>query len=57
MTVFQGDWKAYGRWPPAQIAGQKAPAPELAGIVAATAVPTAEAPWHDPDKFASTRLT
>ena len=54
VNVHQGDWTRYGQWPPAQIAGgvgeKKAPAPELAGVVADTAKPTEDAPWHDPDK-------
>jgi NADH-quinone oxidoreductase subunit C len=52
VNVHQGDWQRYGTWPAAQIAGgeKKAPAPELAGIVADSAKPTEEAPWHDPEK-------
>lgn len=61
VNVFQGDWKTYGQWPPAQIAGkekasQQAPAPELAGVVADTAKPTEDAPWHDPDKTLNERM-
>lgn len=58
VNVYQGEWERYGQWPLAQIAGseKKAPAPELAGIVAETAVPTTEAPWHDPDKPISERM-
>ena len=54
VNVYKGDWQTYGTWPPAQIAGkeksQQAPAPELAGVVADTAKPTEDAPWHDPEK-------
>ena len=56
VNLFQGEWKTYGTWPPAQIAGQRAKAktqqpaaPELAAVVAETAKPTEEAPWHNPD--------
>ncbi len=56
VNIFQGEWNRYGSWPPAQIAGQRAaagkqqpPAPELAGVVAETAKPSEEAPWHNPD--------
>ena len=52
VNIYQGEWNRYGTWPAAQIAGgeQQAPNPELAGVVAETAVPTPEAPWHDPEK-------
>jgi NADH-quinone oxidoreductase subunit C len=52
VNLYQGEWQRYGQWPVAQIAGgeKKAPAPELAGVVADSAKPTEEAPWHDPDK-------
>ncbi|HEY2323245.1 MAG TPA: NADH-quinone oxidoreductase subunit C [Thermoanaerobaculia bacterium] len=59
VNVHQGDWTRYGLWPPAQIAGgekKAAPAPELAGIVADTAKPTEDAPWHDPDKPLTDRM-
>jgi NADH-quinone oxidoreductase subunit C len=61
VNIFKGEWETYGTWPPAQIAGkaeksQQAPAPELAGVVADTAKPTAEAPWHDPEKSLSERM-
>lgn len=56
VNVFEGDWKTYGTWPAAQIAGQRAAAktqqpvaPDLAAVVAETAKPTEEAPWHNPD--------
>lgn len=56
VNVFKGEWTEYGKWPIAEIAGQRAaaktqqpPAPELAGVVAETAKPTEEAPWHNPD--------
>jgi NADH-quinone oxidoreductase subunit C len=50
VNLFQGEWTNYGTAPVAQIAGAKgqAPAPELASVVADTAKPTEEAPWHDP---------
>jgi NADH-quinone oxidoreductase subunit C len=57
VNVYQGEWKRYGTWPAAQIAGGKehqAPNPELAGVVAEK--PTEEAPWHDPDKALSERM-
>src|SRR4051794_2539378 len=53
VNLYEGEWKRYGTWPAAQIAGgkeQAPPNPELAGVVADTAKPTEEAPWHDPDK-------
>lgn len=53
VNVYEGEWKRYGTWPAAQIAGgkeQQPPNPELAGVVADTAKPTEEAPWHDPEK-------
>lgn len=62
VNIYQGEWSAaqYGRSPVAEIAGGKkthqAPAPELAGIVADTAKPTEEAPWHDPDKTLAERM-
>ena len=60
VNLYQGDWQTYGQWPPAQIAGkeskQQAPAPELAGVVADTAKPTEEAPWHDPEKPLTDRM-
>ena len=56
VNLYQGEWDKYGTWPAAQIAGARAaskspqpPAPELAGVVAETAKPTEEAPWHNPD--------
>ena len=56
VNIYKGDWKRYGTWPIAEIAGQRAaaktaqpPAPELATVVADTAKPTEEAPWHNPD--------
>src|SRR5690349_8427525 len=59
VNVYQGEWKRYGTWPAAQIAGgkeQQAPNPELAGVGAETAVPTPEAPWHDPEKTLNERM-
>ncbi|HEU4522135.1 MAG TPA: NADH-quinone oxidoreductase subunit C [Thermoanaerobaculia bacterium] len=56
VNVYQGEWNRYGTWPIAEIAGQRAaakskqpPAPELASVVADTAKPTEDAPWHNPD--------
>lgn len=56
VNIFKGEWKSYGTWPIAEIAGQRAaaktqqpPAPDLAAVVADTAKPTAEAPWHNPE--------
>lgn len=55
VNVFKGEWKQYGTWPVAEIVGQRAaagsqpPAPELATVVAATAKPTEDAPWHNPE--------
>jgi NADH-quinone oxidoreductase subunit C len=53
VNIWEGEWDRYGLWP---IAGARAaagtqqpPAPELAGVVAETAKPTEEAPWHNPD--------
>lgn len=59
VNIYEGEWKRYGTWPAAQIAGgkeQAPPNPELAGVVAETAVPTPEAPWHDPDKALPERM-
>src|SRR4051812_28547099 len=59
VNIYKGDWPHYGTWPAAQIAGgkeQQAPNPELAGVVAESAVPTAEAPWHDPEKPLTERM-
>lgn len=56
VNIYQGEWKRYGTWPIAEIAGQRAAAktkqpaaPELAAVVAETAKPTEEAPWHNPE--------
>jgi len=56
VNVFKGEWKQYGTWPVAEIAGKRAaagtkqpPAPELATVVADTAKPTEDAPWHNPE--------
>ncbi|HEX8152074.1 MAG TPA: (Fe-S)-binding protein, partial [Thermoanaerobaculia bacterium] len=59
VNVFKGDWDRYGTWPVAEIAGgktQQAPAPELANVVADTAKPTEEAPWHNPDLQLAERM-
>jgi NADH-quinone oxidoreductase subunit C len=54
VNVYKGPWVRYGTWPAAEIAGRAAagaqpPAPELADVVADSAQPTEEAPWHDPE--------
>lgn len=62
VNIYKGEWKHYGHHPAAQIAstraqaGHQAPAPELANVVADTAKPTEEAPWHDPDKQLHERM-
>ena len=62
VNIFKGQWRQYGVWPIAEIAAraksgvQQPPAPELASVVADTAKPTAEAPWHDPDKPLTERM-
>jgi NADH-quinone oxidoreductase subunit C len=59
VNIYQGEWNRYGTWPVAEIAGGKqaaAPNPELAGVVADTAKPTEEAPWHDPEKPLTERM-
>jgi hypothetical protein len=63
VNLYTGEWNRYGTWPPAQIAGARAaegtqqlPAPELAGVVAETAKPTEEAPWHDPEIALAQRM-
>ena len=59
VNVYPDEWKDYGIWPAGQVPGAKeqmAPAPELAGVVADTAKPTEEAPWHDPEKSLAERM-
>jgi NADH-quinone oxidoreductase subunit C len=61
VNVYKGEWKHYGTWPVAELqmraaVGNQPPAPELAGVVAETAKPTEEAPWHDPDKPMTERM-
>jgi len=61
VNLYKGEWKHYGTHPVAEIAaraaaGKQPPAPELAGVVADTAKPTEEAPWHDPDKTLAERM-
>ena len=62
VNLYKGEWRQYGVWPIAEIAArakagvQQPPAPELANVVADTAKPTAEAPWHDPDKPLDERM-
>jgi NADH-quinone oxidoreductase subunit C len=61
VNIYKGDWPHYGTWPVAEIAARAAeggmpPAPELAGVVADTAQPTEDAPWHDPEKALNERM-
>ncbi|HUP50775.1 MAG TPA: NADH-quinone oxidoreductase subunit C [Thermoanaerobaculia bacterium] len=63
VNIYQGEWTRYGTWPLAEIAGQRAaaktqqpPAPELGAVVAETAKPTEEAPWHNPDLGLAERM-
>lgn len=61
VNVYKGEWPHYGTWPVAEIAARAAeggmpPAPELAGVVADTAQPTEDAPWHDPEKALPERM-
>ena len=61
VNIYRGPWTHYGTWPVAEIAARAAegglpPAPELAGVVADTAQPTADAPWHDPEKALPERM-
>lgn len=62
VNVYKGEWRQYGVWPIAEVAAraasgvQQPPAPELANVVADTAKPTEEAPWHDPDTPLSERM-
>ncbi len=59
VNVYPDEWKTYGIWPAGQLPGAKeqmSPAPELAGVVADTAKPTEEAPWHDPEKSLNERM-
>jgi NADH-quinone oxidoreductase subunit C len=54
VNIFKGEWSHYGLAPVAEIAqrakdGAQPPKPELATVVADTAKPTEEAPWHNPD--------
>ncbi|HXG58298.1 MAG TPA: NADH-quinone oxidoreductase subunit C [Thermoanaerobaculia bacterium] len=58
VNLYQGEWKEYGRWPMPR-SGEKTqqpPAPELAGVVAETAKPTEEAPWHNPEMPLAQRM-
>ena len=63
VNLYQGEWNRYGTWPAAEIAGKRAAAktkqpaaPELAGVVAETAKPTEEAPWHNPEVSLAERM-
>lgn len=57
VNLFKGEWNRYGHSPAAQIAAtraqagsKQAAAPELAAVIADSATPTPDAPWHDPEK-------
>jgi NADH-quinone oxidoreductase subunit C len=62
VNIYKGEWRQYGLSPLAEVTArakagvQQPPAPELATIVADTAKPTEEAPWHDPDKPLTERM-
>jgi len=61
VNVYKGKWTRYGTWPAAEIAaraaaGGQSPAPELGDVVADTAQPTPDAPWHDPEKPLTERM-
>lgn len=62
VNLYKGEWRRYGVSPMAEVAArakagvQQPPAPELANVVAETAKPTEEAPWHDPDKTLTERM-
>src|ERR1051325_1827406 len=58
VNVYREEWRRYGTWPAARIPGQEQlePAPELADVVADSAKPTEEAPWHDPEKPLADRM-
>jgi NADH-quinone oxidoreductase subunit C len=62
VNIYKGPWNHYGIWPAAEIAArakagiQQAPAPELATVIADTAKPSEEAPWHDPEMPMPQRL-
>jgi len=54
VNIYKGEWSHYGLAPVAEIAqrakeGAQPPKPDLANVVADTAKPTEEAPWHNPD--------
>ena len=60
VNIWEGQWDRYGMAPIAGVraaAGtQQPPAPELGGVVAETAKPTEEAPWHDPEVALTERM-
>ncbi|HSP33512.1 MAG TPA: NADH-quinone oxidoreductase subunit C [Thermoanaerobaculia bacterium] len=64
VNIYKGEWTRYGTSPAAQLVAkeraeaktQQEPAPELAGVVADTAAPTTEAPWHNPDLAINERM-
>jgi NADH-quinone oxidoreductase subunit C len=58
VNIYAEPWTQYGYWPAARIPGteQMEPAPELAGVVADSAQPSEEAPWHDPEKPLADRM-
>jgi NADH-quinone oxidoreductase subunit C len=64
VNLYVGEWNHYGMWPLAQLASERAaagsqqpPAPELGDVVADTATPTEDAPWHNPDLALPERMT
>ncbi|MDP9361460.1 MAG: NADH-quinone oxidoreductase subunit C [Acidobacteriota bacterium] len=61
VNIYKGEWKHYGTWPVAELqaraaAGGQPPAPELAGVIADTAKPTEDAPWHDTEMSLPERM-
>ena len=61
VNIYKGEWAHYGSWPARRDRGarrrrRQPPAPELAGVVADTAQPTEDAPWHDPEKALPERM-
>lgn len=60
VNVYKEDWDQHGRWPMGQLPGgvtaQGTVSPELGTTIAATAVPTPEAPFHDPDMPMAQRM-
>lgn len=56
VSIYRGEWAEYGKSPVVSIHESHAPAPELANVVADTAEPTPEAPFHDPDMPLAERM-